>query len=69
MDWWRQPRLQKIGSSQEDIAFIDVFIYGLFMVLNQQWDYYLANIVVKFIGSHVPIEEAVQPWPTQCRLL
>ncbi|CAM5999530.1 unnamed protein product [Sphagnum balticum] len=38
-------------------------------VLNQQWDYNLAGIAVKFIRLHVPIEEAVQPWPTQRRLL
>ena len=38
-------------------------------VLNQEWDYDLARVAVKFIGSHVPGEQAVRPWQTQRRLL
>jgi tetratricopeptide (TPR) repeat protein len=38
-------------------------------VLNQEWDYDLARVAVEFVGSHVPGEEADQPWLTQRRLL
>ena len=38
-------------------------------VLNQEWDHDLARIAVKFVGSHVPEEQAVQPWSTQRRIL
>jgi hypothetical protein len=38
-------------------------------VLNQEWDYDLARVAVKFVGSHVPGEQAIQPWLTQRRLL
>jgi len=38
-------------------------------VLNQEGDSDLAKIALKFIGSHVPGEQAVQPWLTQRRLL
>jgi tetratricopeptide (TPR) repeat protein len=38
-------------------------------VLNQEWDYDLARVAVGFVGSHVPGEEADQPWLTQRRLL
>jgi hypothetical protein len=37
--------------------------------LNQQWDCDLARVVVKFVGLHVPGEQAVRPWLTQRRLL
>jgi tetratricopeptide (TPR) repeat protein len=38
-------------------------------VLNQEWDYDLAKVAVKFVGSHVPKEQAGRPWLTQRRLL
>ncbi|KAH7303005.1 hypothetical protein BKA65DRAFT_240068 [Rhexocercosporidium sp. MPI-PUGE-AT-0058] len=38
-------------------------------VLNQSWDYDLARLAVKFVGSHVPGEQTIQPWLTQRRLL
>jgi len=38
-------------------------------VLNQTWDYNLARLAVKFVGSHVPGEETVRSWPTERRLL
>jgi hypothetical protein len=38
-------------------------------VLNQDWDYGLAKVVVKFVGSYVPGDQAVQPWLTQRRIL
>ncbi|KAH6673053.1 hypothetical protein B0J14DRAFT_654782 [Halenospora varia] len=38
-------------------------------VLNQVWDYDLARLAVKLIGSHVPGKQTVRPWLTQRRLL
>ncbi|KAF8853548.1 HET-domain-containing protein [Acephala macrosclerotiorum] len=38
-------------------------------VLNQTWDYDLARLAVKFVGSHVPGEKAVRPWLTHRRML
>jgi tetratricopeptide (TPR) repeat protein len=38
-------------------------------VLNQEWDYELARVAMKFVGLHVPGEEAVRPWLKQRRLL
>jgi hypothetical protein len=38
-------------------------------VLNQEWNYDLARVAVKFVGSDVPGEQAVRPWLTQRRLL
>ncbi|KAL5325418.1 hypothetical protein ACEPPN_006543 [Leptodophora sp. 'Broadleaf-Isolate-01'] len=38
-------------------------------VLNREWDYGLARLAVKFVGSHVPGEQSVRPWLTQRRLL
>jgi hypothetical protein len=38
-------------------------------VLSQEWDYDLARVAVKFVGSHVPGKQAVKPWLTQRRLL
>jgi tetratricopeptide (TPR) repeat protein len=38
-------------------------------VLNQEWDHDLVRVAVKFVGSHIPGEETVQPWLTQRRLL
>ncbi|KAH8668244.1 hypothetical protein BGZ60DRAFT_376348 [Tricladium varicosporioides] len=37
--------------------------------LNQEWDYNLARLAVKFVGAHVPGEEDIRPWLTQRRLL
>lgn len=50
---------------------MDAFTLGLSWtvhVLNQEWDYSLARLAVVF-GSHVPREQAVQPWLTQRRIL
>jgi tetratricopeptide (TPR) repeat protein len=38
-------------------------------VLNQEWDYNLARVALKFIGSHIPSKQDIQPWPIQRRLL
>ncbi|KAF2434644.1 kinesin light chain 1, partial [Tothia fuscella] len=38
-------------------------------VLNQKWDYGLARVALKFVGSHVPRDQDIQPWLTQRRLL
>lgn len=38
-------------------------------VLNQEWNYDLAGLVVKFVGSHIPEQQAIQPWLIQRRLL
>jgi tetratricopeptide (TPR) repeat protein len=38
-------------------------------VLNQEWDYNLAKVAVKLVGSHVPVEQAALQWLTQQRLL
>jgi tetratricopeptide (TPR) repeat protein len=61
-------------SSQELIESRGYSIHGCvhswtIHVLNQEWDYDLARVAVKFVGSHVPGEEAIQPWLTQRRLL
>ena len=56
-------------SSQELIESRGYSIYGCvhswtIHVLNQEWDYDLGRIAVKFIGLHVPGEQAVRPWLT-----
>ncbi|KAN0078814.1 hypothetical protein V8E54_005327 [Elaphomyces granulatus] len=38
-------------------------------LLNQEWDYDLARLALKFVGSHVPEESANKRWLTQRRLL
>ncbi|KAH6665614.1 kinesin light chain [Halenospora varia] len=38
-------------------------------VLNQSWDYDLAKLAVKFVGSHIQGEKTVRPWLIQRRLL
>jgi tetratricopeptide (TPR) repeat protein len=38
-------------------------------VLNQEWDYGLARLALKFVGSHVPREEVAGWWLIQRRLL
>ncbi|KAN0072353.1 hypothetical protein V8E54_009282 [Elaphomyces granulatus] len=38
-------------------------------VLNQEWDYDLAKLALKFVGSHVPGDESPKWWLTQRRLL
>ena len=37
--------------------------------LNQEWDWDLAGVAVKFVGAHVPGEEDIRPWLIQRRLL
>ncbi|KAL5316295.1 hypothetical protein ACEPPN_015340 [Leptodophora sp. 'Broadleaf-Isolate-01'] len=37
--------------------------------LNQEWDYDLASLAVKFVGAHVPEETDDQQWTIQRRLL
>ncbi|KAH6702778.1 hypothetical protein BKA61DRAFT_740375 [Leptodontidium sp. MPI-SDFR-AT-0119] len=37
--------------------------------LNQEWNYDLAKLALKFVGAHVPEEENGQPWLIQRRLL
>lgn len=37
--------------------------------LNEEWDYDLARLAVKFVGAHAPEAEVVQPWLIQRRLL
>jgi hypothetical protein len=49
-------------------------IYGyiqswIVYVLNQTWDYDLARLAMKFIGSYVPGEQAIRPWLTQQQFL
>ena len=61
-------------SSQEWIESRGYSIHGCvhswtIHVLNQEWDYDLARVAVKFVGSHVPGKQAVRPWLTQRRLL
>ena len=61
-------------SSQERIESSGYSIHGCvhswtIHVLNQEWDYDLARIAVEFVGSHVPEQQAIQPWLTQRRLL
>ncbi|CAD6445958.1 41b63c63-b057-49e5-92f2-0b6c0abeaaab [Sclerotinia trifoliorum] len=38
-------------------------------VLNRKWDFDLAEIAIKFVGLHVPREQAIGSWLTQRRLL
>jgi tetratricopeptide (TPR) repeat protein len=38
-------------------------------VLNQEWDYEMANLALTCVGSHVPNEDALKFWVTQRRLL
>ena len=38
-------------------------------VLNQEWNYDLAKLALKFVGLHVPGEESAKWWLTQRRLL
>ena len=38
-------------------------------VLNQEWDYDLARLALKFVGSHVPGKKSAKWWMTQRRLL
>ena len=61
-------------SSQELIESRGYSIHGCvhswtIQVLNQEWNYDLARVAVKFVGSDVPGERAVRPWLTQRRLL
>jgi len=37
-------------------------------VLNQEWEYYLARLALKFVGSHVPVKDADKRWLIQRRL-
>ncbi|KAN0075668.1 HET domain containing protein [Elaphomyces granulatus] len=61
-------------SSQEQIESRGYSIHGCvhswtIYVLNQEWDYDLAKLVLKFVGSHVPGEESPKRSLTQRRLL
>jgi tetratricopeptide (TPR) repeat protein len=61
-------------SSQERIESRGYSIHGCVhswtvCVLNQEWDYDLAKLALKFVGSHVPGEGSTKPWLTQRRLL
>ncbi|KAH8589827.1 hypothetical protein B0O99DRAFT_636302 [Bisporella sp. PMI_857] len=61
-------------SSQELIESRGYSIHGCvhwwtINVLNQEWDYNLARVAVKFVVSHVPSEQDDRPWLTQRRLL
>src|SRR6267378_4130575 len=61
-------------SSQERIESRGYSIHGCVhswtvCVLNQEWDYDLAKLALKFVGSHVPGEESPKRWLTQRRLL
>ncbi|XTI93092.1 HET-domain-containing protein [Cenococcum geophilum] len=61
-------------SSQEWVESRGYSIHGcvhswIIHVLNQEWDYNLARLVLKFVGSHVPGQEAVKWWLTERRLL
>ncbi|KAN0067154.1 HET domain containing protein [Elaphomyces granulatus] len=61
-------------SSQEQIESRGYSIHGcvhswIIYVLNQEWDYDLAKLVLKFVGSHVPGAESPKWWLTQRRLL
>jgi tetratricopeptide (TPR) repeat protein len=49
-------------------------IYGcvhswIVYTLNQEWDFDLARLAVKFVGAHVPGEGNMRPWLIQRRLL
>ena len=61
-------------SSQERIESSGYSIHGCVHswtvhVLNQEWDRDLARTAVKFVGLHIPGEQAIRPWLTQRRLL
>ncbi|KAN0067836.1 hypothetical protein V8E54_014083 [Elaphomyces granulatus] len=61
-------------SSQELIESRGYSIHGCVhswtvYVLNQEWDYDLAKLALKFVGSHVPEKESAKWWLTQRRLL
>ena len=61
-------------SSQELIESRGYSIHGCvhswtIYVLNQEWDYDLAKLALKFVGSHVPGNESAKRWLTQRRLL
>ncbi|KAN0072834.1 HET domain containing protein [Elaphomyces granulatus] len=60
-------------SSQERIESRGYSIHGCVHswtvhVLNQRWDYDLAKLALKCVGSHVPTEESAKWWLTQRRL-
>ncbi|KAN0071275.1 HET domain containing protein [Elaphomyces granulatus] len=61
-------------SSQERIESRGYSIHGCvhswtIYVLNQEWDYDLAKLALKFVGSHVPETKSLKWWLTQRRLL
>src|SRR5712664_1530078 len=61
-------------SSQELIESRGYSIHGcvhswMVYVLNQEWDYDLAKLALKFVGSHVPRDKSAKGWLTQRRLL
>jgi hypothetical protein len=61
-------------SSQEWIESKGYSIHGCVHswtvhALNQEWDFDLARLAVKFVGAHVPGEKDVRPWLIQRRLL
>jgi hypothetical protein len=61
-------------SIQESIDLKGYSIHGCVYswtihALNQEWDCDLARLAVKFVGAYVPEEQAIQPWPTQRRIL
>jgi hypothetical protein len=56
-------------SSQEWVESRGYSIHGcvhswIIHVLNQEWDYDLARLALKFVGLHVPGREAVKWWLT-----
>ncbi|KAN0072275.1 HET domain containing protein [Elaphomyces granulatus] len=61
-------------SSQERIESRGYSIHGCvhswtIYVLNKEWDWDLAKLVLKFVGSHSPGKESAKWWLTQRRLL
>ncbi|KAH6704226.1 hypothetical protein BKA61DRAFT_680479 [Leptodontidium sp. MPI-SDFR-AT-0119] len=61
-------------SSRESIESKGYSIHGCvhswtIYTLNQEWDYDLAKLAVKFVGAHVRGEKDSQPWTMQRRLL
>ncbi|KAN0072346.1 hypothetical protein V8E54_009275 [Elaphomyces granulatus] len=61
-------------SSQELIESRGYSIHGCvhlwtIYALNQEWDYNLAKLALKFVGLHVPENESAKWWLTQRRLL
>jgi tetratricopeptide (TPR) repeat protein len=61
-------------SSQELVESRGYSIHGCvhswtINVLNQEWDYDLARLALKFIGLHIPGKETDKWWVTQRRLL